>query len=138
MKSTKKCILVVEDDESRNAAIARDLEALGYEAFTVHNGEDALGHILQNRHQFSCEFDAILANVITPVFTGIELARTVKFALLMTTPVVLMADPAQTLPKDATHAEFVRISNAIIYAASENGLGFTPSLEEVFKGIFKS
>lgn len=67
-------ILVVEDEESVRALLARILPRLGYRVIEAGNGAEALDRFQEQKD----EIDLVLTDVIMPVMSGPELASKVE------------------------------------------------------------
>jgi DNA-binding response OmpR family regulator len=66
-------ILVVEDDEDLCAILCRFLEAEGYHAEGVHNGEAAVQRVRRERP------DAVVLDVMLPGMNGFDVCQELKF-----------------------------------------------------------
>jgi two-component system cell cycle sensor histidine kinase/response regulator CckA len=69
-----ECILLVEDDQSVRDLVAAQLESLGYQILTAHDGSAALE--MMNGH--AGNVDLLLSDIIMPNLGGRELARELK------------------------------------------------------------
>ena len=69
-------VLVVEDEPHLAEGLRFNLQAEGYSALIVENGEDALDRLLKNREQF----DALILDVMLPGKDGFAVARALRQA----------------------------------------------------------
>lgn len=65
-------ILVVDDEKEIVRALARNLEAHGYEVFTASSGEEALSELGQHRP------DVVLLDLGLPGMSGLEVTRQIR------------------------------------------------------------
>ncbi|MBI5788690.1 MAG: response regulator [Candidatus Schekmanbacteria bacterium] len=72
MALEKKCILVVDDEESSRTGLSKILARSGYEVLTAGDGEEALGKV----RGAACHL--IITDMKMPKMGGIELLREVK------------------------------------------------------------
>ena len=70
--TTKRKILVVEDDPALMLGLEENLKAAGYAVVTAANGNDALRLVKQQRP------DGILLDIMLPDITGYEVCRTLR------------------------------------------------------------
>lgn len=76
-------ILVVDDDKLMVDAIEFSLKNEGYEVITALDGQDAF-EIIQNQ-----QLDLIIADIMMPGLSGLELLNLLKIHLFKNTPVIL-------------------------------------------------
>lgn len=67
-----KKILIVDDEAGLRKALTRVLLKEGYNIFSVESGEKALRHLEQN------EIDLVIADLVMPGISGIELLKKIK------------------------------------------------------------
>lgn len=72
MGNVPKRVLVVDDTPAMRELIADVAGALGYRAFAVENGEEAVNHLKSE------EFDAVITDYNMPVMNGEELTLWIK------------------------------------------------------------
>ncbi len=77
-------ILVADDNDGTREALDASLQGAGYVAVLARNGADAIAKLQQNP-----VVEAVLADVVMPEMSGIDLARQVK-ELRPDLPVILM------------------------------------------------
>jgi DNA-binding response OmpR family regulator len=77
-------VLQIEDDVSTAQAVAKTLEAKGFQCDTASLGEDAIGLATQNR------YDLILLDIMLPDIDGYEVLRRLRDADIHT-PVVIQS-----------------------------------------------
>ena len=94
-------ILVVEDDSEMRGLLADELLDEGYETYQAVDGEDAALKLAQD------EFDLVIADVIMPKMSGLDLLSMVRKAY-PNTPVILIT----AFGDDQTHAEAKRLGAA--------------------------
>ncbi len=80
--SSKKKILLVEDNELNQAYILALLNDLGFEADVVDNGEDALDSFL------SGFYDLVLTDINVPLISGIELSIIIRNKYSSNVPII--------------------------------------------------
>ena len=89
-QSTRKTILIVEDDVKTARALAIRLEAAGYEVLTALDGVQGVRRALDHRP------DLIISDIWLPVGIGFSVAQRLQRAGLGNIPVVFMT--ASRLP----------------------------------------
>ena len=67
--SSRRRILLAEDDAAMRAYLSRALEAAGYSVVAVDRGTAAIPHLQVER------FDLLLSDIVMPEMDGIELAQ---------------------------------------------------------------
>lgn len=82
--STKKRILIVEDDESISLGLRMNLEAEGYDVDVAVDGEDGLARALSGNN------DLLILDVMLPKVNGFEVVRKLR-AAGATVPVVMLS-----------------------------------------------
>ncbi|RKZ12308.1 DNA-binding response regulator [bacterium] len=80
-------VVVVEDDRSIAELVARNLEASGYECHQVHEGDLALGVILQH------DPDLVILDIMLPGLDGLEVLRRIRAR--RDTPVLMLTARAE-------------------------------------------
>ncbi len=65
-------ILIVEDDKTIAKLIQASLSISDYETFVLHNGDDALLHIMEN------DYDLIILDIMLPGIDGFELFEKIR------------------------------------------------------------
>ncbi len=104
-----KTVLLVEDDQSLQAAVIARLKASGFTVVTAEDGEEAIAKFT-NSHP-----DLVLLDVILPKKSGLEVLEEIKFKLKSTVPVIVLsnADQDQDVEtgKNLGAAEYVTKSN---------------------------
>lgn len=78
-------LLLVEDDPDINQLICLNLEALGYEVVTTHDGEAGY------RHACSGQFDLIILDLMLPKVDGLTICKQLRQIPLFTPIVMLTA-----------------------------------------------
>ena len=81
-------ILVAEDNPTNQALILSQLEALGYTAELVSNGQEALNELSQNTYQL------LITDCNMPVLDGYELAKTLRNRGNSSMPVIALTADA--------------------------------------------
>jgi DNA-binding response OmpR family regulator len=87
-------ILVVEDEEHLAQGLRFNLEAEGYEAAVVSDGEAALEQL------GSSDFDAVVLDVMLPAMSGFDVARSLRERHDYT-PILMLT--ARSRPEDVLH-----------------------------------
>lgn len=88
--TTRKTVLIVEDDVKTAKALAIRLEAAGYQVLTAPDGVQAVQHAMDHRP------DLIITDIWLPVGIGFSLAQRLKRAGLGNIPLVFIT--ASRLP----------------------------------------
>jgi DNA-binding response OmpR family regulator len=88
-------VLQIEDDSSTAQAVAKTLEAKGFQCDTACLGEDAIGLATQNR------YDLILLDIMLPDIDGYEVLRRLRDADIHTPVVIQSALLDQNLDDEA-------------------------------------
>ena len=96
--SSKKRVLIVEDDEAERKHLAQMVSSFGITALTATDGQDALESLA------SRDVDAILTDLVMPRMDGFELLRKLS-AQGVTTPAIVLTgfrsnDKASTVVRD--------------------------------------
>jgi DNA-binding response OmpR family regulator len=72
MEVVSGTIVIVEDDRSIAEIVARNLEAAGYKCHQVHEGDLAVGAVLQH------DPDLVILDIMLPGLDGIEVLRRIR------------------------------------------------------------
>lgn len=82
---TRAKIMVVEDEEALVTLLSYNLEAEGYEVFTVRSGDDAIMHIEEEQP------DLVILDWMLPGVAGIEICRQIRAgADTLALPVIML------------------------------------------------
>ena len=107
MDTTKKKILLVEDDIALAAVYRSRLELEGFEINEVHNGEDALSAA------FSFKPDLILLDAMMPKISGFDVLDILRNTPETTNIRVIMLT-ALSQPKDKERAEQLGVDDYLV------------------------
>lgn len=97
MKSGKRRILIVEDEEAIATGLRFNLQAEGYEAMVLPDGPSTLSHL--EEHPGSV--DLVLLDLMLPGMSGYEICRSIRE---MEDILPIMVLSARTLTEDKAHA----------------------------------
>lgn len=112
-------MLVVDDDVMVRLAVDRQLEALGWEAFVVKSGEEAIRVL-----ELGLSFDAVLTDVRLPDVDGQAVARTAA-RISSQTRIIFMSGFARPEPLEPGSAPFLMKPFSI--TALAHALGQNPT-----------
>lgn len=133
MNTTKKKILLVEDDTSLAAVYRSRLELEGFETNEVHNGEDALSTTI------SYKPDLILLDAMMPKISGFDVLDILRNTPETANVRVIMLT-ALSQPKDRDRAEQLGVDDYLVksqvvigdvVARIKHHLGLDPSVTNI-------
>lgn len=105
--STKKKILLVEDDQALAAVYQSRLELEGFETEIVKNGEEALSRIVKYRP------DLVLLDAMMPKISGFDVLDIIRNTPETTNVRVIMLT-ALSQPKDKQRAEELGVDDYLV------------------------
>lgn len=95
-KSTKRCVLIIEDEKPMARALELKLGSAGFETAVALDGAVALTLLEHER------FDCILLDLIMPKVDGFAVLQTLRERKVVT-PIIVMTNLSQ--PEDAVRAK---------------------------------